>query len=78
MVATMQENYEYVISNKEKLFKDYANKYLLISDKKVYSSFDSYDHAANEGIRLFGIGEIFLVYYMAKTEPINIVCCAII
>ena len=63
----------YVDENKEKLLKEYPDKFLLIHEKEVVGSFDSYQHAAEEGIRLFGISDKFLVCQMTSQKPLNFI-----
>jgi len=69
----LEANINYVESNKEKLLNDYANKFLLIHDEKIEGSFDTYNAAADEGIRLFGTGGAFLVHQMSDQEPVNFI-----
>jgi len=74
----LQENVEFVKKNKEKLLGEYYNKYLLVYNKQVIDSFDTYEKAAGEGVRKFGMDENFLVYHLLDTEPLNIVYSALI
>ena len=57
----LQENVEFIKKNKEKLLGEYYNKYLLVYNKQVIDSFDTYEKAAGEGVRKFGMDENFLV-----------------
>lgn len=75
LVATkdLSKNLNYVKKNKERLLKEYPNKFLLIFEEKVAGSFDTYEAAAGEGIRQFGIDGVFLVQQVTESEPVNFV-----
>ena len=51
----LDKEIEFIEKNKVTLLKGYANKFLLVHNQKVINSFDEYNHAAEDGIRLFGI-----------------------
>ncbi|UCH95841.1 MAG: hypothetical protein JSV88_03085 [Candidatus Aminicenantes bacterium] len=74
----LKENLEFVEKNKDKLLKEYLNKYLLVWHKEVVGSFDTYEKAAGEGVRKYGIDEDFLVYHLVETEALNFVFSAAI
>jgi hypothetical protein len=74
----LKENIEFVKKNKEQFLKEYFNKYLLVFNKEVIDSFDTYEKAAQEGVRKFGIDENFLVYHLVETEPLNFVYSAVL
>lgn len=74
----LKENLEFVEKNKDQLLKEYLNKYLLVWHKGVVDSFDTYDKAAGEGVRKFGIDEDFLVYHLVEKEMLNFVFSAAI
>lgn len=46
-------------------------------EEKIINSFDSYEKASEEGVRLFGIDGNFLIYYLTENEPVNFVMEAI-
>ncbi len=72
----LKENIEFVEKNKGRLLQEYFNKYLLVYHQEVIDSFDTYEKAAGEGVRKFGINENFLVYHSVETEPLNVVYSA--
>jgi len=74
----LKENFEFVEKNKEKLLEEYFNKYLLVYKKEVVDTFDTYEKAAGEGVRKFGIDENFLVYHLIESEPLNFLYSAVI
>lgn len=74
----MKNNIQFIQENKKNLLSEYANKYLLISDEKVINTFDTYEKAAEEGVRLFGIDGNFLVHFLTENDPINFVMEAIL
>lgn len=67
----LKENFEFVEKNKDKLLKEYLNKYLRVWHKRVVGVFDTYKKAAGEGVKKYGIDEDFLVYPLLETEPLN-------
>jgi len=69
----LKENIKFVERNKKKLLKEYFNKYLLIFDKEIIDSFDTYEKAAGEGVRKFGTDKNFLVYHLVEAETLNFV-----
>jgi ubiquinone/menaquinone biosynthesis C-methylase UbiE len=69
----LDKNIEFVEKNKSKLLKEHANKYLLVYNGKVIDSFDQYNRAAEEGIRLYGVDGVFLVYHLTAKPPVNFV-----
>jgi len=52
----IKENYDYFERNFDELYKKYPDKYLVIKDQNVDKTFDSFDQAADYGIRAFGLG----------------------
>jgi hypothetical protein len=80
LVATkdLTKNLDYVKKNKAHLLKEYPDKYLLVSEEKVIGSFDTYEAAASEGVRQFGIEAIFLVQQVSESEPVNFVMEALL
>lgn len=72
----LKENIEFVEKNKERFLQEYFNKYLLVYHQEVIDSFDTYEKAAGEGVRKFGINENFLVYHSVEIEPLNVVYSA--
>jgi len=74
----LKANLEFVKKNRIRLLEEYKNKYLLVFEEKVVGSFDTYENAAAEGIRSFGIEGTFLVYHMTENEPLNFVLEAVL
>jgi|WetSurMetagenome_2_1015567.scaffolds.fasta_scaffold483341_2 hypothetical protein len=74
----LKANLEFVHKNKERLLQEYKNKYLLIVGEKVVGSFDTYESAAAEGVRSFGIDGVFLVHQIMENEPLNFIMEAIL
>ena len=69
----LKPNLDYINENIEQLRKEYLYKFVLVSDKKVIGSFDTYEAAAQEGIRQFGLNGEFLIQQIMAQEPINFV-----
>jgi len=65
-------NYKFVIENMEKLLENFNNKFILVHNRKVINSFDTYGNALEEGIRLFGLNKGFLIHHVIE-EPVNFV-----
>ena len=69
----LRENIDFVKRNREKLLREHENKYLLVFQEKLVGSFDTYEKAAEEGVRLFGMDANFLVFHIVEKEPLNFV-----
>ncbi len=63
----------YVKKHKLELLKEYRDKFILVHEGGIISSFDTYAHAASEGVRLFGMNGDFLVYEVVDKEPLNFI-----
>ena len=74
----LKENIKFVEKNKKRLLVEYFNKYLLVYDKEIIDSFDTYEKAAGEGVRKFGMDKNFLVYHLVDAEPLNFVYSAVL
>jgi hypothetical protein len=72
----LKENIEFVEKNRAKLLEEYFNKYLLVYHRELIESFDTYEKAAGEGVRKFGVDKNFLVYHLVEPEPLNFVYSA--
>lgn len=71
-------NQQYVNEHVNEFLNLYLNKYILIKDQEVVGSFDTYDAAAEEGIKAYGTKGDFLVYYVTESNPVNFISTAII
>jgi hypothetical protein len=69
----LSANIDFVNKNRNELLREHINKFLLVYQEKLVGAFDSYEKAAEEGVRLFGIDANFLVYYLAEMEPLNFI-----
>ena len=69
----LEKNIDYIERNRNKLFKEYANKFLLVHKQKITASYDQYNKAAEEGVRLYGTDGEFLVYHLTAKPPVNFV-----
>ena len=69
----LMKNVNFVKKNREELLKQHENKYLLVFQEKLVGAFDSYEKAAEEGVRLFGMDANFLVCHLVQEEPLNFV-----
>jgi len=69
----LKKNMEFVEKNREALLKEHLDKYLLVFEEKLVASYDTYELAANEGVRLFGMDANFLVYHLVAQEPLNFI-----
>ena len=78
MSNEMEKNFKFVEDNQKKLLKSYVGKFLLVYKEKVVNTFDTYDAAAREGIRLYGGEGKFLVYHLTKEPPVNLVLEAVL
>jgi len=74
----LKKDIEFVKKHKASLLNEYENKYLLIYQEKVISSFDTYEKAAEQAIEQLGLEKIFLIYHLTREEPLNFVMEAIL
>ena len=69
----LTKNLDFVQKNRSQLLQTYRNKFLLVYDGEVVGSFDSYESAANEGVRIYGTESPFLVSPILEKEPMNFI-----
>ncbi len=69
----LKKNLDFVNKNKESLLKEYKNKFVLVFEEKLVGSYDTYERAAEEGVRLYGLDANFLVYHLVEKEPLNFI-----
>jgi len=69
----LKKNVNFVNVNRDVLLKEYRNKFILVFEEKVISPYDTYEHAAEEGVRLYGLDANFLVYHLVEKEPLNFI-----
>jgi len=69
----LKKNIDFVKKNREALLKEHRNKFILVFEEKLVGSFDTYERAAEEGVRLFGLDANFLVYHLIEKEPLNFI-----
>jgi hypothetical protein len=74
----LSKNKEFVNSNIDKFLNLYKNKYILVYEQEIVGSYDSYEVAAEEGIKAFGTNGSFLVHYVTETNPVNFVSTAVL
>lgn len=72
------QNIAFVEQDKAALLAEHWNKFLLVHEGKLQQSFDTYEKAAEEGVRLFGLDGNFLVHHLIdkEKEVTNIVMSA--
>ena len=69
----LKENLDFVEKNKDILLKEHKDKFILVFQKQLVGSYDSYEKPAEEGVQLFGVEANFLVYHLVEKEPLNFV-----
>jgi len=69
----LKKNVDFVNKNRAALMKEHFGKFILVYDEKLIDSFDTYEKAAEEGVRLFGVDANFLVYHLVEKEPLNFI-----
>ena len=69
----LKKNLDFINENKESLLKEHKNKFILAFEEKLVDSYDSYERAAEEGVRLYGVNANFLVYHLVEKEPLNFI-----
>lgn len=76
--ATLKENFEFVKNNFSALLSIYRYKHVLVHDKKVFGSFDTFAKAAQEGVKTYGIKGDFLVEFISDLPNNNFIACSTI
>ena len=66
-VATLEENIKAYQKQLKDLMEHYEGKYVIFHDRKRINTFDSFDAAAREAIRLFGDGP-YLIRQVGQEE----------
>ena len=74
----LKKNLDFINENKESLLKEHKNKFILVFEEKLVDSYDNYERAAEEGVRLYGVDANFLVYHLVEKEPLNFIMEAIL
>ena len=74
----LKANYDFAIKNKDRLLKNYKDKFILVFEEKVVGSYDTYAKAAQEGVRSYGLEANFLVYHLVEEEPLNFIMDAML
>lgn len=69
----LKKNIDFVDKNKVSLLREHKNKFILVFEEKLVDSFDSYERAAEEGVRLYGVDANFTVYHLLEEEPLNFI-----
>jgi len=66
-------NLSFIDKNKDSLLKEHNGKFLLVYEEKLIGSYDTYEKAAEEGVRLYGPNANFLVHHLLEKEPVNFI-----
>jgi len=74
----LKKSTAFVEQNRERLLKEYRNKFLLVFEGELIGSYDTYERAAEEGVRLYGMEGNFLVHHMVEKEPLNFIMEAVL
>lgn len=74
----LKQNISFVEEKKDDLLKTYRNKFIIIFNQEVVGSYDTYELAAKEAIRIYGIEDPFLIHHLMEEEPVNLVIEAVL
>ena len=69
----LKKNFDFVNENRESFLKEHKNKFILVFEERLVGSYDSYERAAEEGVRSYGLDANFLVYHLVEKEPLNFI-----
>jgi len=69
----LKKNLDFVKGNRESLLKEHKNKFILVFEEQLVGSYDTYERAAEEGVRLYGLDANFLVFHLVEKEPLNFI-----
>ncbi|MBD5100949.1 MAG: hypothetical protein HDT29_06865 [Clostridiales bacterium] len=67
----VDKNYEYFNNNFEKLYSDYADKFIVIKDCEVLGAYDTFDDAYKTTIRSEQIGTFIIQHCSKSANTIN-------
>ncbi len=68
-----KKDLDFVNENRESLLKEHKDKFILVFEEKLVGSYDRYERAAEEGVRLYGLDANFLVCHLVEKEPLNFI-----
>jgi len=74
----LKKTVDFVNKNKESLLREHKNKFILVFEDQVVGSYDTYERAAEEGVRLYGVDANFLVHHLVEKEPLNFIMEAVL
>lgn len=60
-------NYEFFVSNFDELYKEYADRYIVIKNCKVIGDYDTFDNAYKDTIKNEQIGT-FIIQHCSKSD----------
>lgn len=60
-------NYEYYISEYEKIYSQYSDKFVVIKDKEILGAYDSFEEAYKKTVKTEEIGT-FLIQHCTKEQ----------
>ena len=74
----LSRDLNFVRENRESLLQNHRNKFILVHEGELVGSYDTYNQAAEEGVRLYGVEGNFLVYHLVEQEPVNFIMEAVL
>lgn len=69
-------NYQFLKSHWDDLLKAHPLKYVVISEGKLWNTFDTYEAAANAAYDEFHTDTPFFIHQMTPTQPLNLIIFA--
>lgn len=58
--STLNINYEYYLANHDQLCEKYLNKFIIIKDKNVCGSYDTFEEAIEEAQKMYKLGTFII------------------
>lgn len=69
----LEANLKFITDNEKRFLEYYRDKFVLVFDQNITNSYDSFEKAAAEGVRLYGLEAGFVVHHIMERGPLNIV-----
>ena len=71
MEANRNDDYKWFIDNQKELFRQFPNKFLIISGCQSLGAFDTFDDAMEEALKLRKAGEFLIQQCVGDISPVH-------
>ncbi len=70
-VYNRDDDYKWFKDNQNELYKEYPNKFLIVSECQTLGAFDTFDEAMEEALKKMKAGEFLIQQCIEDTSPIQ-------